>query len=98
MGVDHILKVLAQAHIEWIQVAFTLHDLEQAIELIDRQVFNDSLWHGSDFFLRWRPTQRLVDKVSVYLLQRRVTSIYQISQVLDWWRLVLNQNEQEVKR
>ena len=41
--VDQILEILAQANVERLQVDLALHDLQEAIELIDRQVLDHGL-------------------------------------------------------
>ncbi len=68
MRVNHVLKVLTETGVKRIHVALSLHDLQQPIKLIDRQVLDDSLGHGSNLFLRGRSIESLVDKVRVNLL------------------------------
>ncbi len=68
MRVNHVLKVLTETSVKRIHVALSLNDLEQPIKLVDRQVLDDSLRHGSDFFLCRRSIEGLVDKVRVNLL------------------------------
>ena len=68
MRVNHVLKVLTKTSVKRIHVAFSLHNLEQPIKLVDRQVLDDSLRHGSDLFLCGRSIKSLVDKVRVNLL------------------------------
>ena len=41
--VDDVLEVLREAEVERLQVALALHDFQQAVELVDGQVFNDCL-------------------------------------------------------
>ena len=98
MAIDHILEVLAQARVQWLQIDLALHDLQQTIELIDRQVLNDGLRHGSDLLLRRLPRQRLVDEVSVDFLERWVPTIDQVPQIVDRGWLVLDQDQKQVQR
>ena len=43
MAVYHVLEVLRQAKVEWVQVHLPMDNLEQSVVLIDCQVFNDGL-------------------------------------------------------
>ena len=97
MAVNDILEVLAQSHVQRLQIDFALHDFQQTVELIDRQVLNDGLRHGSDLLLRGRARQCLIDKVGVDLLERGVSAIDEIAQVFNTRRLILNQDEDEME-
>ena len=68
MCIDDILEVLGQTNIKWLQIDLALHNFEQTIELIDCQVFNDSLRLGSDLLLGRALRQGLVDEVGIDLL------------------------------
>ena len=98
MTVDDVLEVLAQTCIERLQVYFALNDFEQSVELVDGQVFNYSLGHRCDFLLIGVLRQSLVDEVRVDLLERGVTSVDQVPQVLDRRRFVLDQDQDEMQR
>lgn len=98
MRVDHILEVLAQTGVQWLQIDLSLDDLEQTIELIDGQVFYDGLRHGHDLFLCGCPRKGLVDEVGVDFLQRMVPSVDKVTQVVDRGRLILNQDQDQVQR
>ena len=98
MAVDDVLEVLAEAKVERLQIDFSLYDFEQSVELINRQIFNDCLRHGGDLFLGRALRQGLVDEVAIDLLQRGVASVDQVSQILNRWGLVLDQNEDQMQR
>lgn len=49
--VNNVLEVLAKADIERFQIYLSLNNLEQTIELVYCQVFNNSLRHSSDLLL-----------------------------------------------
>ena len=68
MCIDDVLEVLGQTNIKWLQIDLALHDFEQTIELINCQVFNDSLRLGGDLLLGRALRQGLVDEVGIDLL------------------------------
>ena len=74
-----------------------MHNLQQAVKLVDRQVLDNRLRHGSEFFLCGTALQRLVDEVSVDLLERRVTAIDEVAEIFDGRRLVLDEDQDEVQ-
>ena len=94
--VNNVLEVLAKADIERFQIYLSLYNLEQTIELVYCQVFNNSLRHSCDLLLIGILRQCLVDKVRINLLKRGVTTVDQVSEILDRRRLVLNQDEDEM--
>ena len=77
--VNNVLEVLAEAHVKRFQIDLALHNLEQSVELIYGQVFNDSLRHRCNLLLSRALSQSLIDKVSVDLLERRMTSVDQVA-------------------
>lgn len=79
VSVNNVLEVLAEAHVKRLQIDLALHDLQQPVELVDSQVLNDSLRHSCDLLLRRRLGQSLIDKVSVDLLQGRMTPVDQVA-------------------
>ena len=79
VAVNDVLEVLAEADIQGFQVNLTLYDLKQAVKLIDRQIFNDSLRHGGNLFLCRSLRESLVDEVGVDFLKRWMTTVYQVS-------------------
>lgn len=83
VGVNDVLVILAQANVERLQIYLALHNFEQSVELINRQVFNDCLRHCSDFLLSGVLGEGLANEVSVDLFERGVSPIYQVTQIVD---------------
>ena len=79
MRVDNVLEILRKADIQRLEIYLALDDLKQTIELIDCQVFNDSLRHSHDLFLGGSLSEGLADEVRVNSFQRRMATVDEIS-------------------
>ena len=98
LAIDDVLEVLGKPCIERVQVDFAVNHLEEPVVLVYSQVLDDSLALSSKLLSGGLGCRWATEEVGVDLLERWMTTVDEIAQIIDGRRLVFYEDQDQMQR
>ena len=90
LAVNEVLEVLDKTCVKWVEIDLAMHNSQQAVVLIDSQIFEDLLSDCLLILLTF--LLRAYNEAAEDFIQSWMASLYEVAEIVDARRLVLDQN------